>query len=85
MNRAGDYKAARRAVEGTAKRIRSYAGRDPELQATASALEADIQQFQAPMAAPALKTAFAGASYLMRSRMPDGKAMKTPEDAGQRS
>ena len=77
-NRAGDYKAAQRAVEATARRIRKYAGRDPELRAVVSELEGEAHQFMAPMALPALKVAYASASYVMRSRMPDGKVVKEP-------
>lgn len=82
MNRAGDYEAARRAVEATAKRIRRYAGRDPDLRAVVDGLESEVDQFQAPMAAPALKVAYASASYAMRSRAFDGKALKSPTDSG---
>ena len=76
MNRAGDYQAAKRAVEATAKRIRRYAGHDPELRAVVAGLESEVDRFEAPMAPAALQVAYAGASYALRSRAFDGKALK---------
>jgi hypothetical protein len=80
LNRAGDYRSANRADEATAKRIRRYAGHDPELRAVVAGLEREVGRFEAPMAPAALKVAYAGASYAMRSRDFDGKALKRPTD-----
>ena len=82
LNRAGDYRSAKRAVEATAKRIRRYAGHDPELRAVVTGLESEVDRFEAPMAPAALKVAYAGASYALRSRDFDGKALKSPTDPG---
>ncbi len=43
-------------------------------------LEGEVGRFEAPMAPAALKMAYAGASYAMRSRDFDGKALKRPTD-----
>jgi len=78
LNRAGDFDGARRALEATTRRIRKYAGRDVNLRTVADALEADVSRFAAPMAAPAMKEAYASANYALRSRAVDGKAVKVP-------
>ena len=60
----------------TAKRIRGYAGRDPELRALVAELEAEAQHFTAPMPAMALKEAHFNASNTARSRDLTGKALR---------
>jgi len=82
LNRHGDYNGARHVVEATARRIRSYAGRDPELRAILGELEGELQVFAAPMMEMDRKHAYASSSYLMNSRMADGKAMKDPNRGG---
>ena len=82
LNRHGDYNGARHVVEATARRIRSYAGRDPELRAILGELEGELQMFAAPMMEMDRKHAYASSSYLMNSRMADGKAMKDPSRQG---
>ncbi len=82
LNRQGDYDGARHLVEATARRIRGYAGRDPELRAILADLEGELQMFAAPMMEMDRKHAYASSSYLMRSRMADGKAMKNPNRGG---
>ena len=77
LNRAGDYLAARRALEATAKRIRAYAGHDPELRAIVNELMREVEQFQQPMPERSLKDAYASSSYAMQSRAADGKARKS--------
>lgn len=76
LNRHGDYNGARHVVEATARRIRSYAGRDPELRAILGELEGELRVFAVPMMEMDRKHAFASSSYLMNSRMPNGTAMK---------
>ena len=82
LNRHGDFNGARHVIEATARRIRGYAGRDPELRAILGELEGELQMFAAPMMEMDRKHAYASSSYLMNSRMADGKAMKDPNRGG---
>ncbi len=77
LNRAGDYRGARHVLESTGKRIRGYAGRDPELRAIVDALMAEVGQFQQPMPERARKTAYAQSSYVMQSRLAEGQARRS--------
>jgi Ca-activated chloride channel family protein len=77
LNRAGDYQGARRMLEATAKRIRSYAGRDAELRTIVDALMREVEQFQQPMQERARKVAYAQSSYEMQSRLADGQARRS--------
>jgi Ca-activated chloride channel family protein len=81
-NRSGDYDGARHAVEATARRIRGYAGRDTELRAILADLEGQVQELAAPMMEMDRKLMYATSSYQLRSREPDGKAMKDPDRQG---
>jgi hypothetical protein len=82
LNRHGDYNGARHVVEATARRIRGYAGRDPELREIVVELERDLQKFAAPMMEMDRKRTYADSSYLMNSRMANGTAMKNPNAGG---
>ena len=76
-NRAGDYDGASRALRGVAGRIRRYAGDDAEMGHVAESLERDASAaFAAPMAAPALKSAFADSYNVMTSRDASGRARR---------
>ena len=77
LNRAGDFAAARRALEATARKIRSYAGRDPELRAIADELMAEAERFEHDMLERDRKVAFAASSYAMQSRAVDGRARRS--------
>jgi Ca-activated chloride channel family protein len=81
-NRQGDYDGARHVVEATARRIRGYAGRDPELRAILAELEGAIDELVVPMMELNRKQMYANSSYAMRSRMADGRAMKDPNRGG---
>jgi len=81
-NRSGDYDGARHAVEATARRIRGYAGRDAELRAILAELEAAIAELAVPMMEMERKVMYARSSYLMNSRMADGKARRDPGQQG---
>jgi Ca-activated chloride channel family protein len=81
-NREGDFDGARHLVEATARRIRGYAGRDAELRAILGELEGELHQLAAPMMEMNRKDIYARSSYAMRSRMPDGKARKVPDQQG---
>ncbi len=77
-NRRGDYRGAQLALEGVAKRIRSYAGRDTEMRALVSELESRSAEVAAPMPELDRKAMFAASAYAAKSRMPDGKALRRP-------
>ena len=81
-NRSGDYDGARQAVEATARRIRGYAGRDPELRAILADLESQVQELGVPMEEMSRKRMYAQASFVMSSREPDGKARRDPDQQG---
>jgi hypothetical protein len=74
--RQGDYDRAQRAIQAVARRIRGYAGDDPELQARVKALERDRVAFAAPMAAHELKVQHAQTSYLLRSKDVTGRSRR---------
>ena len=69
-------------MEATARRIRGYAGRDPELREIVVELERQLQEFAAPMMEMNRKDIYARSSYQMRSRMENGTAMKNPNGGG---
>jgi len=78
-NREGDYAGASRALAGAARRIRGYAGSDPQLLHLADELEQAELVVSAPMAAPAIKRMHAASSYVQRGRDPLGRARKAPD------
>ena len=75
-NRQRDFGEAEWWLTSTAKRIRAYAGKDKELRELVDQLESEAQQFNAPMAAYALKEAHFNASTMARSRTNTGRAMR---------
>jgi hypothetical protein len=78
-NRDGDFKRARRALEGTARRIREYAGSDHELQALVETLGEEVPHYaDAPMGARDLKVAMYMAEVSAKGRTHDGKARRRP-------
>ena len=77
-NRGHDFDAARRLLEGTAKRIRSYADGDPVLRALVHDLEAETQVFAAPMAEPNLKQAHFASANMARNRDSMGRSVRRP-------
>jgi Ca-activated chloride channel family protein len=79
LNRTGQFPAAQAALASVAKRIRSYAGRDPELRALVADLETDSSTLAAPMAPAALKEMHFQSYASARFRMPDGKAFRRPQ------
>jgi Ca-activated chloride channel family protein len=76
-NRARDFDSARRVLEGTAKRIRKYAGRDPELRALVAELEGETARFAAPMQARLLKEVHFASANVARSRDVLGRACRS--------
>lgn len=75
-NRLGDFRRARQVLEGTAQRIRHYAGRDRELRRIVEELERELYAFTRPMAEDDRKSAFAGANYSARCRSVHGSSLK---------
>jgi Ca-activated chloride channel family protein len=76
LNRGGDFPAAQAALAAVAKRIRSYAGRDPEMRALVAELELDASNLSAPMPAAALKEMHFRSYASAKMRMVDGKALR---------
>jgi len=74
LNRAGDFTAARGALEATARRIKGYAGRDPELREIVMELMGEVETFRHAMPERQRKEAYAASAYAMQSRAPDGAA-----------
>jgi Ca-activated chloride channel family protein len=76
LNRRGDYLAASDALKATARKIRGYAGGDPELGAIISALLQEAEAFGQVMFEPQRKAVFASNAYALRSRDIQGKARR---------
>jgi Ca-activated chloride channel family protein len=76
LNRRGDFEAAVKGLRGVGERISKYSDSDPELRELVKSLRAEEDQWSAPQPAMALKQAFAGSAYAMRSRAQHGQAMR---------
>jgi Ca-activated chloride channel family protein len=76
LNRAGEFTAARKRLEDTARRILAYAGGDLELLAIAAALMADAEEHAAYMDAADMKRRHFASYSIMTNRAPDGKAKR---------
>ena len=76
-NRNGDFEGARKAVDGVARRIRKYAGRDTAMRALLHELESEAEQFRAPMAPALLKKVHFASANVARSRDMSGRAMRS--------
>ncbi len=78
-NRQGDYRTARRVLEGTARRIRSYANGDAEIEAIWRALLAELEMYaERPMSAREQKQSFFAADAQSKSRDAQGRARRQP-------
>lgn len=76
-NRHHDFERARHVMTETARRIRSYAGSDPELERIADELLRDVELFAVREMAPLdRKMAFFAAEATMKFRDPAGKARR---------
>jgi Mg-chelatase subunit ChlD len=76
-NREGNFEEARRVLEGTARRILSYAGDDRELRALAGSLEQAVPEYaDSPMDGLALKVSFRVAESAMKGRDSFGRARR---------
>src|SRR3954451_16746327 len=76
LNRAGDFGQANGRLAAVAKRIRSYAGRDPHMRAIVAELERDAIEVAAPMAASTLKEMHFASYNVAKSRSIEGKAIR---------
>ena len=77
-NREGDLEGARKVLRATARRIRSYAGKDRELIDLARELEHDAERYsEVVLSAPELKAAAYLNYAVARSRAADGKARRS--------
>jgi Ca-activated chloride channel family protein len=77
LNRSGDFAAARRILEATARRIREYAGRDTLMRQLVTELSAEAETFAAPMSPMMLKEAHFAGSNQARMRSVTGQALKS--------
>jgi Uncharacterized protein containing a von Willebrand factor type A (vWA) domain len=75
-NRMGDYPGAQRILDATARRIREYAGHDPEMRALIDSMAQEQVVFAAPMPEPSLKKAHFASANLLRSRDASGRSVK---------
>jgi Ca-activated chloride channel family protein len=78
FNRRGDFRGAMAALTDVAKRIRSYAGQDPEMRALVAELETGVREVASPMAEGARKQMFFASYATAKRRTVDGKAMRRP-------
>jgi Ca-activated chloride channel family protein len=77
LNRAGNYDGARTALAGVAKRIRTYAGRDPQMRTLVSELESRFAEVAAPMPEAARKEMYFRSYASAKTRDIDGKALRS--------
>jgi Ca-activated chloride channel homolog len=84
LNRQGAYPAANEALRGVARRIRGYAGEDPELLSLVEELDREQVRMAAPMPAYALKEMHFQSSYAQRGRDVQGRARKLGPEPGPR-
>jgi len=78
-NRAGRYAEARRVLEATERRIRQYAGDDPELNAIADGLRRDQSLYEEHMSPLAMKQQHFASYNISHLRDATGKARKGPK------
>jgi Ca-activated chloride channel family protein len=76
LNRRGDYAAASDALKATARKIRDYAGGDPELGSVVNGLLQEAEAFGQVMFEPQRKALFASNAYALRSRDLQGRARR---------
>ena len=77
LNRWATSAAHVRVLEATARRIRSYAGRDAELRRVADELAAETATFERVMPERSRKVAYAESAYALASRFVDGSARRS--------
>jgi hypothetical protein len=75
-NRRGDFERARRVLEGTARRIRTYAGNDAELRDLVGTMEGETLRFTHRMSERSLKGIHFQSANVARSRDEMGRSRK---------
>jgi Ca-activated chloride channel homolog len=79
LNRMGNWQAARDAIDGVARKIKRYAGSDPELLAIVQRLQVvEAPMMAAPMPEANRKQAYFASSNMARGKDAYGKSMKRP-------
>ena len=78
LNRRGAFGEAEAALASVAKRIRSYAGHDAEMQALVGELELRVSEVGAPMPEANRKEMFFASYNVAKRRTVDRKAMRRP-------
>ena len=76
LNRVGDYPAAQGALKSVARRIRGYAGADPELRGLVAELERDLPEFAAAMPEMSRKQHHFASANLARTRDVHGRSVR---------
>ena len=76
LNREGRYDDARRTLDGVRRRVASYAGTDPELQAIVAELHEEMPMYLASMNELQRKSVHYAASVSLRSRSPEGRSQR---------
>ena len=75
-NRDGDYDGAREALRATARKIRGYADKDPELHRIMRELFDEAERFHQVMPERMRKVHYAASSHALRSRDVEGRARR---------
>jgi Ca-activated chloride channel family protein len=82
LNRDGRFGEATHLLKSTGKRVREYAGRDPELLGIADTLLEEEALYAAPMAESSRKQRYFASANLARSRDAQGRAVKRTVPGG---
>jgi Ca-activated chloride channel family protein len=77
-NREGEFDRARQELQAVARRIRGYAGSDPELRAIVDELEREAEAWSRERLELERKMTYASAHYSMHMRAADGMALRRP-------
>lgn len=76
FNRQGDYAAAQKKLAGVAKRVRSYASGDAQLQEIAASLRDEVPAYAAAMPEMDRKSRYWDSHNVARMRTPDGQSVR---------
>ncbi|MEA2026414.1 MAG: hypothetical protein U9O18_06965, partial [Chloroflexota bacterium] len=82
LNRRGEFQRAGAVLKSTARKIRAYAGDDPELRAITADLMREADHFEHAMPERMRKEHYAMSAHHMRSRDADGKARRSNQVSG---
>jgi hypothetical protein len=78
LNRDGDYAGARHRLAAVARRIRGYAGDDPQLNALAHRLDRDAEEHEVEMTSMSRKAAYMVSEQSLKGRTATGASMRRP-------